>query len=381
MIKSPKIISLHSQLDNIMWKFFYTIIISICLTAIASDCIAQSFLWDVDFKFDFDNKEYAHMKGYPSKTDFSAAIVPKVGLGFKKDHAIYLGGNFLRDFGKHASPKYVAEMLLYYQYSGKRLFINAGAFPSRNYAGYYFPTITSDRYMLDNVTEGALIRYSGRHGMIEALIDWTGQFEKYTRESFVVKSYGKFEHQDFPYLSLAYTYAMNHYSNNELLNGVVDNMWLYPHIGFNLAPLTPLSRLGGKLGWLNTFQNNRVENQGYACPGGFQMELEIEYKGFGVNDILYLGPNLMPYYNYVDQQGIVYGDNLYFSEMFYQTTSGVYNRLEAYWRYNLNDMLSVKISSVHHCVGKEWGWQQVVRLYVNLNNKQFQSKKKAGRHR
>ena len=44
--------------------------------------LAQQLLWDVDFKFGFDNREYASIDTEPSGTIFGAVLSPKVGLGF-----------------------------------------------------------------------------------------------------------------------------------------------------------------------------------------------------------------------------------------------------------------------------------------------------------
>ena len=53
--------------------------------------LAQQLLWDVDFKFGFDNREYASIETEPSGTIFGAVLSPKVGLGFGEGHALYAG--------------------------------------------------------------------------------------------------------------------------------------------------------------------------------------------------------------------------------------------------------------------------------------------------
>lgn len=337
--------------------------------------MAQQFLWDVDLKVGFDNREYAEVNTViPSGTTFGAHLIPKVGLGFSDGHAICAGANFGRYFGK-TSPQYDIEALLYYQYDGPHLFVNVGAFPGKNRTGHYPYAFQDEDRFFNNIYEGAVLRYTRRDWMFEAACDWFGCYEKHNRERFGIFSFARYQNKKFPYVYAASSFMMHHYAGSGTVRGVVDNIWLYPYIGVDMASLTPLKKLGARAGWLQTFQNDRINNTGYLLPGGLQLELEIEYWGFGILDNLYLGKNLQPFYNSMDAAGKIYGDNLYLGQRFYSTNSGLYNRLEIYWNYYLNDMLSVQISSVHHCDGHHWGWQQWVKLTANLNNFQFPNHK------
>ena len=64
--------------------------------------LAQQLLWDVDFKFGFDNREYASIDTEPSGTIFGAVLSPKVGLGFGEGHALYAGVDAAKYFGRTA---------------------------------------------------------------------------------------------------------------------------------------------------------------------------------------------------------------------------------------------------------------------------------------
>lgn len=343
----------------------------ITLLAVLSCCLAagaQQFLWDVDFKFGFDNREYASLPDYSSETVFGAYLAPKVGLGFGKGHSVYVGADVYKFFGKN-DPYLDWDILLYYQYAGEHFKVNAGSFPRRQMSGYYPEAFFDTRLFFDGNIEGALLSYTRDWWRVEGIVDWTGCISKDTREKFSVYSYGQF---GAAWLNFSYSFMMTHYANSYSVSGVVDNVWVYPHLASDLSDFLPRRmELRLKAGWMQTFQNDRRLGQGYVLPGGFQGEVALEYYGFGIRNTVYAGDNLMPFYDHTDDLGLPYGANLYYGDKFYSTDSGIYNRLEISYHYDFKDFLRLKVASVHHYDGHGWGWQQLIQLTVNLNNFQF----------
>ena len=325
-------------------------------------------MWDVDFKFGFDNREYEKLTTSPSGTMFGAVLTPKVGLGWGEGHSVYAGVGVHRYFGK-TSPELSFDWLLYYQYDGEYFKANAGAFPRKRMSGYYPSAFFDEHYFFDGTLEGALLSYTRKWWRIEGIVDWVGCVETHTREQFSVYSFGQF---GAPWLNFSYSFMMTHYAGSETVGGVVDNVWLYPHVASDLSQFVPRRmNLSLRAGWMQTFQNDRRLGQGYVLPGGFQGEVALEYYGFGIRNTVYAGENLMPFYGHADDIGQVYGSNLYYGDVFYSTDSGIYNRLEISYHYDFKDYLRLKVASVHHYDGYGWGWQQLVQLTVNLNNFQF----------
>ena len=358
----------------------YMIAALVLWVACGPSAMAQKFLWDVDFKLDVDNKEWNDTRQDKTNTDMAVFLEPKVGLGFGKGHSVWLGGTFGRWLGKMTKEKYMAEALCFYQYDAHDVFVNAGIFPAGNRKGLYYPGLNDRAMMFDQVAEGALVRWSPKKSILEVYMDWTSMFEPKVRETFNLTSYGKYEHPAFPWVNIAYTYSMRHFGHSGRLEGVTDNIWIYPHIGLSAAEATPLARLDLKLGWVNTFQNDRHTKEGYKCPGGFQMELGIEWKGLGLHDLFYYGEGLMPLYDVVSPDGETYGNRLYINNPFYSAPNGLYNRLEIYYHYQLNRMLQLEVSSVHHCDGPKWYWQQFLTIHVSLDQDLFKKGKKAAKH-
>ena len=107
--------------------FSRTIAVLVMLPALMGICrplSAQQLLWDVDFKFGFDNREYASLDIAPSETIFGAVLSPKAGFGFGEGHALYAGVDAAKYFGRTA-PELSLEALLYYQYDGRYFRVNA----------------------------------------------------------------------------------------------------------------------------------------------------------------------------------------------------------------------------------------------------------------
>lgn len=332
---------------------------------------AQRLLWDVDFKFGFDNREYASLTTSPSGTMFGAILSPKIGLGFGKGHSLYAGVDVDRYFGR-TSPTLEFDYLLYYQYDGKHFSANAGSFPLKRLRGYYPKAFFDEHLFFDGNIEGLLLSYESKWWRIEGSLDWLGCVDWETRERFSVYSYGQ---SGAPWLNFSYSFMMTHYAGSDRVGGVVDNVWIYPHAESDLSEFLP-DRMNLKLraGWIQTYQNDRVREAGPVMPGGFQGEVSFGCYGFGISNVIYLGGNLMPYYYTCDAIGVQYGSDLYSGDLFYSTDSGVYNRLEISYQYDFKNFLHLKVASVHHYDGYGWGWQQLVQLTVNLNNFQFPSK-------
>ncbi|HIZ87040.1 MAG TPA: hypothetical protein IAC03_02635 [Candidatus Coprenecus pullistercoris] len=332
---------------------------------------AQKLLWDVDFKFGFDNREYMKLTTSPSNTTFGAMLAPKVGLGWGEGHSVYAGVDIYKYFGQ-SDPALSFDYLLYYQFDGKYFKANAGAFPRKRLSGHYPKAFFDEHYFFDGNIEGALLSYTRKWWRIEGAVDWVGCMDEVTRERFSVYSYGQ---AGAPWLNLSYSFMMTHYAGSGRISGVVDNVWLYPHLSSDLSAFLPRNMyMNIRAGWLQTFQNDRVSGDGYVLPGGFQGEVSIEYWGFGISNTVFAGDNLMPFYYTEDALGIAYGSDLYYGDLFYSTDSGIYDRLEISYHYDFKDFLRLKVASVHHYDGYGWGWQQLVQLTVNLNNFQFPSR-------
>lgn len=72
------------EIKNINVVMGYLRIAAVCAAFLlcSATASAQRFLWNVDFDFKFDNKEYADVEHDASVTNFTARLTPQIGLGW-----------------------------------------------------------------------------------------------------------------------------------------------------------------------------------------------------------------------------------------------------------------------------------------------------------
>jgi len=317
-------------------------------------------VWDVSLTQFFDNREYNSVFSR-SQTFFGFRLAPEIGIRFDECYSIMAGLNFLADYGARPGIK-AEDYIAYFQYKGKKFNGYAGLIPRAKSMGNWAYAFFNDsiNYYDPNIS-GLLLQYLGKSGYIELGVDWHSMISDTKREKFLLFCNTRLH---FHYLYAGLQAAMYHHGTTHLDDELVDNILLYPHIGVNLAVVTRFDLFDLRAGWIQAFQNNRQYVGKYVTPGGFQLDIGLEKWHFGVNNTLYTGRNLMPYW-VASTTRLDYGSGLYWGDPYYRTDS-VYDRFELYWQPRIGKRISLRISSVHHYDGTCWGWQQKVHLMVNL---------------
>ena len=366
---------------------------------------AVGFAYDVNFEMNFDNTEY-RTSLYPSMTIFGARLTPAVGLSVGQAngmrHRLMAGIDVMKDFGRNpVGPEQIAvaegesasnpeastrqnnwnlfgEILLYYKWDASfrktDLTMTAGIFPRSTAATYPRAFFSDSHCFYDNNLEGLLFQFKRPESYYEVGIDWMGMFGKYRRERFMLFSSGKSRIK--PYLSLGWYFTMYHYACSEVASGVVDNVLANPYVDFDFASMTPFQRLSLTLGWLQGAQQDRKLVGKYVFPCGGEAEFEIRKWNVGIVDRLFVGRNMMPYYDTLDPGGYKYGADLYPGDTMYRlyedgnvSSLGIYDRLEVYYEPRIASFLDLRVElAVHfHSTGYS-GFQQRLSLIFNLQN-------------
>ncbi|MFA7115928.1 MAG: hypothetical protein WC140_01655 [Bacteroidales bacterium] len=344
-------------------------LILISFIIISLPIFSQHIEWNINMQFKFDNREYSAYSEF-SKTRFGVTLIPEVGVDWGNGHHFRAGANILRDFG-NIENKITWNYLCYYSYNSKNLDVYAGAFPNIYLIGDYPRFILSDdeRYFNSDL-EGLALQYHNDKGYIEFVSDWRSKYSSTTREIFSLYSATDWNFGD---LHLGNYLNMVHYSCSEIWKNAVDNIWISPYVGYDFGKPFHMDKCLLRVGYLQTFQRDRIHDQDFKHPGGALIMLKMANWKFGLDNTLFLGENLMPYY-YVNNdptgstQGTFYSTNLYTGENSYGTESGCYNRLEFYWLPKTNEFVNLKVSAVLHIDGyANVGWQQLIFLEINLN--------------
>ncbi len=321
---------------------------------------AQKFLWSVDVDMTFDNREYGKSKYNWPQTIFGGYINPLVGLGWR-GNSIQVGVSALRNFGAPTKDMDF-NFLFFYNYHDSRFNVSAGIVPRRQIIGGSDAFFCDSIKFYDNTIDGLLLQYRHEKDYVEIFCDWDGHQTATARERFIVYSSGRY--YPLKWLYAEYEFMMHHHAGTSEWGGVVDNVWIYPRVGFDLDRLLWFDKLRASAGWLQSFQNDRTYVGHYVKPHGVQIEARIEKYKIGVYNTLFIGDCMMPYYS-------SYASSLYTGSAFYRTEEGLYNRLEAYWHPFQNEKFDLKVSTVHHFDGAVWCSQQLITFNVLIDDDMF----------
>ena len=371
------------------------------------------FVYDVDFDFRFDNREYDRSSYSPSMTVFGARLTPSIGLGIGNDSRLRHSGTERKDIGKHTlmlgidimknfgaspiSPETAAvtdagtvvpetspslsnidllrEIIFYYRWekSFRRtdMTLTAGIFPRSGMKGKYSTAFFSDSLKFyDNNIEGLLLEFHRPNASYEVGCDWMGQYGKARRERFMIFSSGEASVTDV--VRIGYSATLYHFAGCENVHGVVDNILVNPYAGVDFSRMTGLQAFRADIGWLQSCQNDRRNVGKYVFPHGAEFIVGLRNWNVGVENRLFYGTDMMPYYDCTDAAGIKYGNSLYFGDTFFRVTEdrrgfGIYDRLEIYYEPGIASFLTLRIGAVLHFNEGFSGWQQTVSLRFDLS--------------
>ena len=344
--------------------------------------VKVGFVYDLDFDMQFDNREFDGTSYTSSMTVFGARVTPAVGVGLQQKngtkHRLMVGIDIMKNFGAASkNSELFDEMTLYYDVKkqlGKTGFeMVAGIFPRRYAEGSYSQAFYSDSLRFyDNNLEGLLLKFSRPKAYFEIGCDWMGMYDTFSRERFQIFSSG--EGKVLPFLSLGYAASLYHFSCSGVSIGVVDNALINPYLRFDLASVADMQALSVRLGWLQALQNDRANVGHYVFPGGAEVVMEVQKWNVGLRNDMFIGTDIMPYYNTVDNAGYKYGNVLYMGSPFYRVWDdgrdgiGLADRLEVYYAPKFGaPYLDMKVSAIFHFDGEKYcGCRQMVSLNFNL---------------
>lgn len=358
---------------------------------------ALKFAYDVDFEMNFDNREYAPSAFSGSRTIFGARLTPSVGLKLNEtsggEHRLMFGIDVMKDFGDSPVQPSLAqpgnteelsrkkenldlfhEITLYYKYLFSKgrsdIAITAGIFPRRFLGGDYSRAFFSDSLRFyDNNIEGILFSVTRPASYYEVGCDWMGMHGVDRRERFMIFYAARGKLSDMFSIGLgAYLY---HFAGAENVSGVVDNALMNPYFKTDLSGKTGLQKLDFTLGWLQSFQNDRKAGR-LVFPHGGEFTASLRNWNVGIENYLFYGTDMMPFFSEKDSAGNRYGNLLYMGEAFYKVRlntpgAGFYDRLEIYYEPAISDFMSIRASVTAHF--NDWsysGLQQVVTVRFNL---------------
>lgn len=338
------------------------------LLSLRTLCAQQIFV-GADFDTRFDNREDAACNIDDSHTYFSMRLTPKAGVLWGEKNRLVVGAELLKDFGDGSGFMSSVKPQIYYQFETENVRAMAGIFPRSLLRGRYDPSFLGSAYSFyENCLEGFGAQYrSAKGSYVELAIDWEGMQQPRVREKFRLLSAGEYREGGGWYLGYAMT--LLHYakpSDPTPEEGVVDHIQINPYVGFRLSGSWSFDV---RAGLIQTLQRDRIRETGWKDPRGGRLLLSLSRWGASLTNELYVGENLMPFYD-------IYGSGLYAGGPFYATPKRIYNQTQiAYNRRFFGDTLGIQAGLVFHYDGVGLGLQQILKISVNLHKTVYRAKK------
>ena len=335
----------------------------LAIIATISTTNAQKLEYIIDFGFNFDNMESS--KPYDdSRTLLGVKLAPQIGVSFGKEHRVMVGGDLIQMMGDSIFPSEI-DYTIYYRFENKNFGALVGAFP-REYsiAEYPLSFFREDYKFYDSNMEGIMLQYKNNkgNGYAELFLDWYGINHELRIDEFLVGASTRYSFYD----NLLFTGAnmlLNHFKNDYILGDsfLLERAQYNIYVGSDLHHIVPtMDKLSFSFGTNSSMERKRVLDRDTEWKNamGWQLDIDAEYKGFGLENEFYFGASQFQYH----QQ---YGSNFYMGSPFYQ--SPIYNRANFYYKWS-NKFLSLRADFIFHFTEKTVSNQQMLTLAVNLNS-------------
>jgi hypothetical protein len=328
-----------------------------------------SMIVGADYDMYFDNREFVDNRFGESQTIFSSRLTPKVGVAWGEKNALIAGVELWSDFGNNNVMFAKKRPQIYYQFKSRNVSAYAGIFPREKMLGEFSEVIMSDSMrFFDNRVQGVMGQYHTERGFVEISADWCGKYSEYSREKFRIMSSGKYFFDNYHKRFYGgYNFMMFHFAGSKLIEHCVnDQLTINPYVG---ARFSAYFDFDVRLNYVQTFQRDRDNDEKYRTPKGGMLQFKMSKWGVYLDELLYVGENLQPYYRSFrsDRFPYGYGGELYAGESFFGTTEHIYSNAKiGYNRWFFNNTVGVNcyFAVIHDGTG--WGNKQVVHVSVRL---------------
>lgn len=344
-------------MEKTLLRFFFC---TFCLIGVALSAKAQKFVYDLDFLFYFDNREY-HSPYSDAQTLLGARLSPEIGVSIDDNtqglHRLMAGAQYCQPLNKNFLDAKLMPTL-YYQYKKKGYNLHFGAVPYRKLMHTLPEFYLSDsiNYAHPNLY-GALVQITGKRGFLELYCDWYGLQSRTTREAFQLMVDGEFRAKVFyagGYISL--THLANKAAPEPRL-GVCEKFSVNPLVGINLSPITPLDSFTVQAGYIFGYNRER-ETATQHISHGVHADIYLQWRFLALRNNFFYGNNFMPFFKEL-------GAEFHRGNPFFQ--SKIYNRTDLIVYLFRKDFVECRFAwNIHYTPNDKIGHQQQIILQFNL---------------
>lgn len=341
--------------------------LSVAFVAQAQD--DMKLLVGADYDMYFDNREFVDCPFGASQTIFSSRLTPTLGVEWAEKNRLVVGVDLWSDFGNNTVTFTKARPQIYYQFENRKVTAYAGIFSREKMLGEYSEVIMSDSMrFFDNRVQGVMAQYHVERGFVELSADWCGKYSEESREKFRIMSSGKYFIDNYHKRFYGgYNFMMFHFAGSKLISNCVnDQVTINPYVG---ARFNAFLDFDVRLNYVQIFQRDRDNEEKYRKPKGGILQLKMSKWGAYIDELLYVGENLQPYYSSYRSDAFPngYGGELYAGESFFGTTENIYSNTKIGYKGSFfKDTVRVNCYFALLYDGVGWGNKQVVEVSVRL---------------
>lgn len=321
---------------------------------------SQEFKWETKLDFFFDNTEFAESKLTRDQTMAGVRLSQEIGWKFDEKNYIMGGVDALKSLGGEDFINNF-NILAYYQLKDENTLLKVGAFHRGDLLDDYSTLFFQDSVAFYKPTMEGIYFQKGDNGQFVKLwLDWTGLQSVETRESFFLgasayKEFGKYLFADLQ--SYMFHYATTR--PKQLDMSVADNLLGQLSLGVKYSNKRGLDKLKISAGVLAGYERDRRLPDDYKTPLGLVVRGDVEYKAFGMENLLYLGQKRMNYYE-------DFGNQMYWGTPFLR--AGNYYQNKLYWNFLDNPNVKGQLAAKTHVAEGNVYFEQMLTLSAKINN-------------
>ena len=389
-------------------RFFTILLSAFCFNAISAQEQEKEykFIWGVDARTVFDNRE-GDQTYSPQQTIFFSRLSPSLGVRFAKSehekinndgikkkytdvHKLVAGTHYIQPIGiGYKENKFVPTAYYtlshYIEKERKRdstvIWIDGYNTPKTRYWSVSFGMIPrrlmfqrlpeilwSDSMDYYNPNIRGILLQCVKNGLAfhELSLDWRSLQSSEQREAFnvnynFVKRFRSGLPSTIDPFFIGGNAQLNHLAKRNPApegEGVNDDMFAYPYIGWDFSDKTVFDRFRIKAGYAVSFDRCRAIGD-WEVDGGLLADLHLLWKKIGIIETLYAGNKQFPLYP-------MYGSLLNMGDPHYQ--SSVYSKTSVYSPIVENRYVSFGAFLDFHVTKEGTSCYQRVVLNVNLGN-------------
>lgn len=326
------------------------------------------FTLDLYDHFYFDNREFKTDKMGVSETLFGNVLLPTFGL--IRDNgdswtALRVGALAKSDMGVGEIDW---EIPVYLEHHKGNFSMYAGKVHSKYFYGDSPTVFFSDEAKFNNnIIDGIVVRWDSDRYKYLLGCDWMGVSGPFTRERFLLYTEGR--QSILPWLRVGFNAYYYHLACSWYEQNVVDNGLIYPHIDFVFKAFGSVA-FDLRIGAFQALQQERRAVGKYVFPLGAYSEQNISWRNFYLQNSIYSGDGLQPYYHFPSPAGVNYGELLYPGDHAYGfANTAVYDRLKMGYSCRIFDGFTLDTYCVLHMLNsqEDFGFTQVLSLKLDLS--------------